>query len=122
MADNITPSSLKPLRKLAWSMLGLSFISCFARNDIDIITGLICVIMLNRFYDKGNAFKKAMSVVLIGTLCVNVVTFIMYTSYAMGEGSSYWNDTKWLRVVGMVVSACVVVIKGVMLFMLYKKS
>ena len=118
MADNI---SLKPLRKLAWSMLGLSFISCFARNDIDIITGLICVIMLNRFYDKGNAFKKTMSVVLIGTLCVNVVTFIMYTNYAMGEGSSYWND-EMVRVVGMVVSACVVVIKGVMLFMLYKKS
>ena len=121
MADN-NSSSLKSLRKMSWSVLGLSFISCFARNDIDVITGLMCVIMLNRFYDKGNAFKNGMLAILIGSLCVNVVTFIMYGGYAVGEGTKYWNDTKWLRVVGMVVSGCVVVIKGVMLFMLYKKS
>ena len=110
MADN-NSSCLKTLRKMAWSVLGLSFISCVARNDIDVITGLICVIMLNRFYDKENAFKNAMLAVLVASLCVNAVTLIMYGSYAVGEGTKYWNDTKWVRVVGMVASGCVVALE-----------
>lgn len=120
MADR--NAQLKMLRKMAWTVLGLSFISCLARNDIDVVSGLVCVVLLNRFYDKGNGFTKGICAVLGGSLCVNVVTFIMYGTYAFGEGTKYWDDTKWVRVVAMVVSGVVVVVKGIMLFIiLYKK-
>ena len=52
---------------------------------------------------------------------MDLLTAFIAIPYMLGEGSVYWNDLKFIRIVGIFIGVLIFAMKGILLVLLFNK-
>lgn len=88
------------VRNGIWVLIGLSIFSCLARNDYNLIAGVLVLIILNN-YSADIKFTSKITIHILSILTVFDLVWLIAMSFVWDHKKSitnnYWSSLSWMH-------------------------